>query len=301
MKNKAIKIVCALILFAITGCDSLPDEQFIKYVLITHNGFQDCVIDNSGTADISVSISGTSKLNKDVEVILEKNTSILDEYNFDKFRYDESLYYLALPDEAYDLGPGKVTINKGEEYAVLPIKIDATKIDKYKQYVLPIAIASTSDYQVSTGESHYVLLRILLENNYSGMYTMTGKVSDNVSGDLSISMNRYLYMFDENVCYFYLGNVEETDVNKANFIGKVEFLSNYELKLTTDNNLLMLTPATPSVENKVNSYEIVYNSESQEPETINIYMKYSYLDMTVPSQPITRNVDTKLVLSLKNK
>lgn len=301
MKNNRITSIILTIITVIftVACDGLPEEQFVKYVIVTHNGFQDCVIDTTGKAEISVSVSGTSVLNQDVNVSLVKDSTILAQYNFDKYRNDKTLYYQALPDDCYDMGDGSLTIKSGSEYSILPINFDISKMDKYKQYVLPISISSTSAYEKGKDENAYVLLRILLANAYSGMYAMTGNVSEGVAGNLGVAMNRYLYMYDTNTCYFYVGNVEEIDVKKANFIAKVEFLPNFELKITTDNNALMLRSTMSSVINKINIYEIIKNANTGVAETINIYMNYSYLDMNIPSQPTTRNVSTKLVMSLK--
>ena len=89
-----------------TACDEgLPDEIFVKHVLINQNGFREYELNyvNTPIKDtiISVAVNGSSRLDRDVRVDLAVNPDTLDGYNWEKYRNDRSLYYEMLPEICY--------------------------------------------------------------------------------------------------------------------------------------------------------------------------------------------------------
>ena len=71
----------------VAACNNdLPDELFVKRVVIAENGFQDLRVeypeDGTVNTQITISISGTSVLSKDVEAQVKVCPDTLDDYNY---------------------------------------------------------------------------------------------------------------------------------------------------------------------------------------------------------------------------
>lgn len=64
-------------------------------------------------------------MSKDVEAQVKVCPDTLDDYNYERFVQDTMLYYTLLPEDCYTLeNEGKVTIKKGDEYALLSVQFD---------------------------------------------------------------------------------------------------------------------------------------------------------------------------------
>jgi len=60
-----------------------------------------------------------------VEAQVKVCPDTLDDYNYERFVQDTMLYYTLLPEDCYTLeNEGKVTIKKGDEYALLSVQFD---------------------------------------------------------------------------------------------------------------------------------------------------------------------------------
>lgn len=227
----------------LAGCvNELPDEQFDKYVLFTHNGWveQGVEFTSSNTVEIpvAVSISGTSSNNDDVTVSLKYDSELLDRYNKEKYKSQEGLYYTLVPEEAISISTN-VTIAAGEESAVTMLVVDFSKIsDPYKDYVLPLSIEKTSKYSLqarsvtaSLSRSE-VLYNIRRVNRFSGNYTGSGTVSrtNNIpqpggriiyeprSGTGMPVASKTLYAISNDECYFYAGHIDRNNPDRDKFI-----------------------------------------------------------------------------------
>ena len=89
--------------------------------------------DGTVNTQITISISGTSVLSKDVEAQVKVCPDTLDDYNYERFVQDTMLYYTLLPEDCYTLeNEGKVTIKKGDEYALLSVQFDLSRLDIFK-------------------------------------------------------------------------------------------------------------------------------------------------------------------------
>lgn len=161
------------------ACEDLPDEQFTKYANFTRSDYQEWVMeyDPSGevTSDVSISISGTSVLSKDLKVEVELNTAKLDSFNFEKFRNETALYYEVLPEDCYEIADYGTTIKAGDEFGLMPVKFHLDKINKYKNYVLPLSIFRVSANSIALSPYYFTLMNIVLKNNFSGLYSSSLK------------------------------------------------------------------------------------------------------------------------------
>ena len=248
-RNLYLSLALAVLTLGQQSCDNLPDEQFDKYVLMTRNGFIDreIVYNASGkaTTEVSVSVSGSSDVAHDVEVEVEVYPDTLDQYNFEKFRTDSASYYdLA---EHYTIPNPKLTIRKGEAYGVFDVVFDVKQMDKYKDFVLPLRIKSASDYLVSPKASRVMLMHILY-----------------------INLNRTLSVIDEQTCFTYIGNIETTDENKADY--------RLEISVNPTDSLITLNAPGLDLQQEPSDRQNLKNVMVEDETEQRLYLQYSYVD-----------------------
>lgn len=75
-----------------------------------------------------------------------------------------------------------MTIKKGDEYALLSVQFDLSRLDMFKDYVLPLEVSSVSDYEVGEPKYRKALFHLNILNNFSYVYTSSGAKVYN-SGD----------------------------------------------------------------------------------------------------------------------
>ncbi|MFB6342759.1 BT_3987 domain-containing protein [Saccharicrinis sp. FJH62] len=214
MKNiiKYITVLTGFLgVFLMSSCDELPEEQFVKYVLFARNGFVEHQFEyRSDTLlrkDISVSVSGTSVLNKDLDFTIAVDPDTLKDYNYARYLEDSSLYLQTLPDSCYSFESLSGTVKAGDEYGLIPVNIIGSKVNKFHNYVLPLRIVSASEYTIAPVYS-VLMLEVQFVNNYSGTYVFTSSVSG-----IQRNGNLEFKVVDENTCFFisnYTGDVYNT-------------------------------------------------------------------------------------------
>lgn len=103
-----------------------------------------------------------------VRVDLAVNPDTLDGYNWEKYRNDRSLYYEMLPETCYSFEGEGIVIRAGTEYSNVPIRFYLDKIDKEKNYILPISIVNVSEFSIGDPKYSTILMNVILSNEYSG-------------------------------------------------------------------------------------------------------------------------------------
>lgn len=306
MKKISI-VLCAFFGLFIASCDNLPDEQFVKRVVFTQNGFVDRVIDYTDTGidttHVSISVSGTSVLEQDIVVGYSVDADTLAGYNFERFRDKTALYYSMLPEDCYDFLDETVTIKSGDEYATLPIQINMDKINKYVNYVLPLKITSVSSCEPGLKNYATILMNILLKNSFSGTYNVSGKVydkSDNSELDMA-GTKKTLRVVNDKTCYLYVGNVDDANVNKSKYIVEVTINEDNTLSYRPLNPDIEFEAETSNVENKINMVELTISKGSSGSKgdqlTTKLNMQYKYKDITDPTIKIEREFKGALVMN----
>lgn len=300
--KKQIIFLSILIGILATGCNELPDEQFDKYAVFIRNGYHEWKLPYSDKGDIetniSISVSGTSVLSEDVEVEIAINEDILENYNFEKFRNDVTSYYTFLPEDCYELESKKVTIKAGEEYVLIPIKLKLDKMDRYLDYVLPLEIVSVSKYSVGINGYNESLINFVLENDYSGLYTMAVDMNS-PEGNLFINGQVSLKTIDKNTCCFPVPFLNKESV-RNDYIVNVTVNPDSTLALHANNPDIEFEFATPN-KNKNNETNIIEITDSgKNAKTMKYYLNYSYLDKSNPEvTPIRRSIRGSFVREVK--
>ncbi len=300
--RKLNSYLCILLVTIMTGCNELPDEQFEKYAIIIKNGYHEWELSYKGeeemTVCVSVALSGTSILKEDVEAELAVMPANLEEYNFDKFRYDETSYYQLLPEDCYELESNKVIIPAGEEYGLLPVKFKIEKMNKYHNYILPLEIVSVSKYSIGKNDYNKALMNVVLKNDYSGKYSRTLELNSSEGGML-ITGDQMLRTIDANTCYFtaaYLDKESEKEYYNINMIVN----SDSTLTLTAVNPDIELEYAEPNKE-KDNEKNIVEVKElGKDSKSMKFFLDYSYIDKSNPeAEPVRRYIKGFLLREIK--
>lgn len=220
-------IIYAVVLFGVclfTSCDdNIADEQFTKMVLLTKNGVQDYNINftDEGKVELNVpvSINGTSSNNQNVTVRLAEASDTLKDYNFERFRNREALYY-ALPTEkmySFPAGP-EITIKSGSNFDIFPVTLNLKEFDLYSNYILPLKVESVSAYQVAWSQYSKLLMRLNISNFFSGNYSVDGRVWEEDFPDQKLPItSTILRALAADQCYLYAGNVTESDEDRAEY------------------------------------------------------------------------------------
>ena len=183
MKLNKSYLLPALLLMSLvlTSCDE--NEQFrgelykkVIYLLSTDDyTFEtEHALGETTTGYVTVYVSGTEHITKDVTVTLERDPDALFDYNYMYYDIDETRY-------AHELDPAKYTIasyqtvlraDAEDNYSMLPIQIKPDGLSPDSIYFIPLRIKSVSDYEVNAKKQR-VLYRVLLKNQYATMATTT--------------------------------------------------------------------------------------------------------------------------------
>lgn len=279
-----------------SACENLPDEQFVKQVIIAKNGFQELKLEYTNESkvisDLTISVSGTSVLPHDLKATVKLDPDTLAKYNTEKYRKDSVLFYDLLPDSCYSItNGGEVTIRSGEEFAVLPVEFNMGKIDPYKNYVLPLAIASVSDFAIGEPKYSKVLLHLMLSNSFSQVYQpQDAKVWWSASQNddyLSWKTNFTLLAVNYNTCRLYAGGIDESNKKRDDYVIEITAREDNGLDYKAKNPAIQLQP-----QDNDNSIEVVVIPDllikTKSTVITSIKMNYRYKDISNPGDPQDR-------------
>ncbi len=203
MKKIIIFSLSLAMLFA--GCEKedspMDRELFPQKVYIVGNRDQlverDIDLGNStDTIAISVAVSGSLPLTKDVTVTFDENPDEVSLYN-ERNVSGEAVQYQKPDDAIYSYPLEQVTIKAGEIYSTYPIHINPATLQCDSLYMIPLRLSSISDYERSDNDTT-VLVRLHLMNEYSGLYYVDGilKNTTNTNDSLIYKMARNLVATD---------------------------------------------------------------------------------------------------------
>jgi len=300
--KKLILLFSILIGVVTTGCNELPDEQFDKYAVFIRNGYHEWKMPYSDAGvietNISISLSGTSILSEDVNVEIAINEEKLDAYNFEKFRNDVSQYYTFLPADCYELESKTVTIKAGDEYALIPIKLKLDKMDRYLNYVLPVEIISVSKYSIGINGYNESLINFVLENDYSGLYTMAVDMRSS-EGDLFINGQESLKTVDKSTCCFPVTYLDKESA-QSDYIINVKVNPDSTLTMFANNPDIEFEFATPNKDKNNETNIIEITDSGKKAKTMKYFLNYTYLDKSNPdATAIKRNIRGSFVREVK--
>ena len=233
MKKILLYSISLLMLFA--GCEKETSPMDIDlfpskvYIVGARNQLIERDIDLGNLIDtiaISVAVSGSRPLSKDVTVTISENIDEITLYN-QRNVSGEDVQYQKLADSIYSYPLEQLTIKSGEVYNTFPIHIDPASLQCDSLYMIPMRLNSISDYELSDNDTA-VLVRLHLVNKHSGLYYVDGtlKNTTNTTDSVMYKMARNLVATDNGstVRMFHYNNETE------------DYRSTHTFKITINND-----------------------------------------------------------------
>ena len=309
---KKIFIYAAVLLgvCSFTSCDNnIPDEQFTKMVLLTKNGVQDYNIEFTGEGQVElrlpISVNGTSTNDRDVTVRLTTDPDTLKDYNFERFRNRTALYYTLPSEKMYSFPAGpEITIQSGSDYATLPLTLNLKEFDLYSNYILPLKIESVSTYQLGWSKNTKLLMRLNINNFFSGSYNVDGRVWEENYPDQKLPISStVLRALAADQCYLYTGNVTESNEDRAEYSLTVKIDKNKFEDSVNDETGARIRKYTAitigskntdkNIKDESNGKSWVEISRTADPINNNlenvvtkVYLNYSYMNLRNTGYPV---------------
>jgi hypothetical protein len=154
--------------------DPLASEQYRKdiYIIGAYErvSYFNLPYGNEQEAFVSVSASGTQKVDQDVEITLRQDNDIIDWYN-GKYMLDATVKYRQLDPALVNILSWKTTLRAGELYTHLPFTVNTTGLHCDSLYAIGIAIDAVSAYRIADSGTE-LIFTLKLINDYSGNYQM---------------------------------------------------------------------------------------------------------------------------------
>ena len=181
MKNIKFYHICLLLIAIIySGCevsDPMGSEQYQKDIYIIGANEKVKVFDlpygDKQETFISLSVSGTHKIDRDVTMKLGEKNELIEWYN-NKFLLDDSVKYRRLNSDLFTMPSWEVTLKAGEIHTNFPFTINSSSLHCDSLYAITFAIESASDYQISESGNE-LIFTLKLTNPFSGEYNMDAK------------------------------------------------------------------------------------------------------------------------------
>lgn len=196
----AATAVCIALASTFVSCEQefYKDEQYRKEIFIVSgedNIFsQEFTFDKDAQGLLSIYAGGTESIDNDVTVTLEYNMDLLTKYNRLKHDSDYDNYALILPEDKYSVRSMSVTLkaDNKEPYVLFPIHVDVNGLIPEEEYILPLSIASVSDYMIASKRKD-VLLKIFMKNEYATTksriyYNMIGTTQKKIDNNGSLEI-----------------------------------------------------------------------------------------------------------------
>lgn len=185
------------------------------------------------TIFLSVAVSGSLPLSKDVTVTLAENPDEVPLYN--ARNVSGAAVQFQQPDATvYSYPLNQVTLKAGQVYGTYPIYVNPATLQCDSLYMIPLRLNSISDYELSDNDTT-VLVRFNLMNQYSGLYYVKGMLRSTTNSNDSVvyRMVRNLVATDNgNTVRLYHFN-NETDQYRPTHT--------FKITVNTDNTLSFAT------------------------------------------------------------
>lgn len=216
----------ALTAAACSVVDPMADEQYQKDIYIVGAYSKVATFDlpygDAQSAFVSIAVGGTLNIDRDVEVTLANNDSIITWYN-NRYMLDAPVQYRQIT-AAVNIPSWKTTIRAGDVYAHLPFTVNSTGLHCDSLYAIGFAIASVSDYQKSAEDAE-LILTFKLTNEFSGAYQMEATKTQLELSDTSwiekgmglpVSIQRTLTAVSADTVRFFHEKTKETLADYSN-------------------------------------------------------------------------------------
>lgn len=206
MKIISTVILAFSALFICVSCDDneqFTEEQYKKviYVLSRDNnkvfpGIH-TLNEEVSTGYVTIGAGGSLVIDQDVTVEFEHDDSLLNAYNRINFDIATEKYAKELDPRRFDIEHYSITLKAGEDYALLPIRVQTEGLSPDSTYFIPLRIKNVSNYEVNP-DYKAVLYRVYLENAYAQqkeqtIYAVKGTMLGKSSSPVIVTLNKRAY------------------------------------------------------------------------------------------------------------
>lgn len=291
MKRISYYILTVIAVLSLAGCnDEWKDELYMHSVSFAKNGVYDIHMrynkEGKVTYQVPVLVSGSTEIEKGIEVHVGLDTDTLDVMNYERFRDRTDLYYRLLDEQYYDIPSWTVSFPVGSNKELLNIDFRLGDLDMSEKYVLPLTIEEAPGY-IPNYRKHYrkALLNVLPFNDYSGNYSATNAMisasDDPGAGEFSMD-TRNAFVVDDHSIFFYAGAIDEELQSRANYKVVAEFLPNGE---NATDGVVKLSSPNPAIHFQGEGTFLISTEMDQllpylEHRYVTILLEYEYDDLS---------------------
>ena len=259
------------------------------------------------TYDVPVLVSGSTTLDKDLDVHISVDPDTLETLNQENFHEQrKDLWYELLPEANYEFPSTVCRIPAGSRQALFPVKFKFSGLNLSKEYVLPLTIEESASYELNRRKGWCkALLHVLPFNDYSGNYSATNMniyFADSGNDPLVVDTRR-AHVVDENTVFFYAGTKEDDAIDREKYKINVRFEAPAEETGNIKRGRLSVEAVDPAINFRVvgeASYEISEEMDSEQPYLLHrnyvLYLNYTYDDVTTSDIPTSYRAEGTLVM-----
>jgi hypothetical protein len=133
---------------------------------------------------VAVNLASANTLNSPVTVTLGLDATAVATYNHaNGLDTGGNVPYVLLPAADYSMPSNQVTIPAGQHLVYFNININTNLVDPSGLFILPIKIVNGGGQQISNYNE--LLLAVGAKNQYDGIYTVTGTLTDNTTATIT--------------------------------------------------------------------------------------------------------------------
>lgn len=240
-------IACSALLPALVACndyDVIEQEQYKHVFSFVSNSdhINEKVFslnDTEATGYISLSMGGSTAIDRDVHIKIVEDPKILSDYNMQTYDVNVDKYARALPKRNYTIESLDCVIKAGENKGVIPVKINPAGLSPDSIYFLAFRIDSFDAYEADP-ENNYLLYRVRTYNAWarsdgSSSYTMMGqRTEDGEDAWLRMPGSKVFYPISGNVVRTMAANEEfgSSSINLDRYAMLIEIGGDGSLKLS---------------------------------------------------------------------
>ena len=275
------------------GDEVFKEERYKKEIYVVSDASQvfqaeyEMTKSDEAMKTLAFAVSGTNPIDRDVNIVVEKDEELLTEYNYNNYRDETDKYAHGLNEVDYILSSSSVTIKMGTEFknqvGKLPITLKTSVLENLSVdsiYFIPFRIKEASPYEINEDKRN-VLYRIYKKNQYASQRKNTFYNSIGYIGSAFFTSTKVVQPLSYNKIRVYVGgqvystsDTKETinknamiiTVNEDNTVTMSPYSTEGGLKVTT------LVPSdNPNDTSGSYGYRNVYNPDEQ-----CFYLYYSY-------------------------
>ena len=265
------------------GDEFFKEERYKKEIYVVSDASQvfqaeyEMTKSDEAMKTLAFAVSGTNPIDRDVNIVVEKDEELLTEYNYNNYRDETDKYAHGLNEVDYILSSSSVTIKMGTEFknqvGKLPITLKTSVLENLSVdsiYFIPFRIKEASPYEINEDKRN-VLYRIYKKNQYASQRKNTFYNSIGYIGSAFFTSTKVVQPLSYNKIRVYVGgqvystsDTKETinknamiiTVNEDNTVTMSPYSTEGGLKVTT------LVPSdNPNDTSGSYGYRNVYNPD----------------------------------------